>query len=160
MNGTKNPTAPDGRKSPQYGNSPHAKRAVAGEEKLNLKATISCSFDEAITTWAAERARDLKRAQDTITSVRRFFNEFIQMAQECRRSKGNELPADISIRLKMMIPRALYARTRSNKPISHELAQLIIMLVNYSTTPAQLVQARHIFEAVLGYAVNEGLRNR
>lgn len=146
--------------NPKGGGPRFSPAPQAQSHPLDLKATISYPFEQAITTWAEECARRLIGAKDTATALRRFFNEFADMAAECRDTAQPTLPPHIATRLKMLIPRVLYAHKRQNAPVSPELATLLISLVNYSSSPLKLAQARDIFEAVLGYAVGFGIRNR
>jgi len=113
-----------------------------------------------LTTWADAAGRRLSGASATTTAVRRFYGEFVAIANDGPKSDEVALAQDVRTRLKLLIPRALYAQQRKNAAIPPELATLVVQLVNYATDAQKLADARAIFEAVLGYAVNYGLRNR
>jgi hypothetical protein len=153
---------PQGQRGPHRNLTSQDGRPAQPTPRVRLDAQVgAANFTEAITNWARNQAEQLVGSRDaTTTSTRRFFNEFASIAAACPNGAADDLPPHVQTRLQLLIPRALYALERKNAAIPRELAELVVMLVNYASNVPRLAEARSIFEAVLGYAVGMNLKNR
>ncbi len=104
---------------------------------------------------AENEARELynKKSKTSPTQMRKFYNEvckFEDIINLCKKDEQEEQLKKILPALCMLVPKAIYAKTRNN--VNEHFVEMIRTCVKQVKTPDDLRNFRLFFEAVIAYS--------
>ena len=104
---------------------------------------------------AKSKANELNNNNTKATQMRKFYDEVCKLEDAlniCKKSEQDEKFKKIQLALCMLVPKAVYAKTRKGVGVCECFVKIIKECVTQVKTPDDLRNFRLFFEAVIAYS--------